>query len=197
MISILIVDDMKLLRESLKFVFEKDDEFKVVGSAENGIQAVEMYIELLPDVVLMDLNMPIYSGYEAIKDIKKLNGDSKILVLTVEDDDKSIYQAFINGADGSILKDIGADDLFEVIKTTYFGKKYVVDCAFYFGNEQVKDLDMGIFKKEELREFTIREKEVLNLLVTGLTNEEIAVILGISTGRTKNIVADLIAKCMV
>lgn len=197
MISILIVDDMKLLRETLKFIFEKDEEFNVIGTAENGIQAVEMYINLSPDIVLMDLNMPIYSGYEAIKDIKKINKNSKILVLTVEGDDKSIYQAFVNGADGYVLKDIGAKDLFEVIKNTYNGEKYAIDCAFYYGNEQINGLSFDNVDRKESKELTSREREVLKLLITGLTNEEIAEILGISTGRTKNIVADLIAKCMV
>lgn len=198
MIKVLIVDDIKILRECLRLTIEKEDEFQVIGCASNGKEAVHMTLELNPDIILMDLNMPIYSGYEAIKDIKALqNNTSKILVLTVEGDEKNITQAFVNGADGYILKDICPEDLSTAIWNTYNGIECIHDSAFNIGSgmmnadpENHGDIYLHV-------KFTAREKEVLELLVEGMTNEEIAEILGISGGRARNIVAELISKCMV
>lgn len=199
MINVLIVDDMKLLRESLKLVIGKDERFYVIGTAGNGLEALDIYAKYQPDLVLMDLNMPIYSGHEAIRDIKKINENAKIIVLSVEGDEANIYKAFANGADGYVLKDIEPDDLFEIIQKTFEGKIHAIDNAFSLGSNYIPDINIGIIHnhQNEKQELTLREKEVLKLVSLGLTNEEIAGVLGISTGRTKNIVADLIAKCMV
>lgn len=198
MINVLIADDMKILRECLRMVINQYIEFKVVGCAENGKEAVEMTMEQKPDVVLMDLNMPIYSGHDAIRDIKAINKDIKILVLSVEGDERNITMAFKNGADGYVLKDIAPEELSTVMKKVYKGEKYALENAFSIGQEIVKIYKNPSEADIYLRvEFTEREKEVLELVMSGMTNEEIASSLGLSVGRARNIVADLISKCMV
>lgn len=192
MISVLIVDDMSLLRDSFKMIIETDKEISVVGLASNGMEALQKFVELLPDVVLMDLSMPIYSGLDAIKDIKNIKKSSKILVLSVEDDEKSIYTAFNNGADGYVFKNIKASDLIDIIKKIHNGESFFKDEAFCFVKNEIENISLN-----NNAELTNREREVFKLVSMGLTNEQIALCLGISCGRIKNIVADLISKFMV
>lgn len=198
MIRILVVDDVKILRECIKITINKDEVLKVVGCASNGQEAVEMTRALKPDVVLMDLNMPIYSGQDAIYDIKSFSPKTKILVLTVEGDEVNIMNAFKNGADGYVLKDIDPSDLFNIIKNAYRGEKYINENAFYisddyiYRNKKIDELD----NKHGIS-LTDREKDVLKFVVEGMTNEEIANEISVSAGRARNIVADLISKFMV
>lgn len=131
MIDVLIVDDMKILRESLKLVISRMEGINVVGCAANGMEAVQMTKALKPSVVLMDLNMPIYSGYDAISEIKAYNDQIKILVLTVEDSEQHITRAFINGADGYVLKDIDVKELETALRRASKNEKYVAMHAFY------------------------------------------------------------------
>ena len=179
-------------------LLEQDEEFTVVGCAQDGREAVEMTSEYHPDVILMDLKMPLYSGFDAIHDIKSCNEAVKILVLTVDADEKSITTAFINGADGYVLKDIAPPELFLLLKKVFMGEKYTSESGFSIGDEIIRDKND---RKEDLTyvqvEFTAREKEVLDLVIVGMTNEEIAGELGISAGRARNIVGELISKCMV
>ncbi len=193
MIKVLIVDDVKILRDCLRIVIEKEPGFTVVGCAKDGKEAVEMSLRLEPDIILMDLNMPVYSGLDAIRDIKILNSNIKILVLTGEDDEKNMAAAFKNGADGYVLKDIDANSLSTVMSNAYYGEGYVHEHAFSIGQETVKT----DHQRPMPFNFTAREKEVLQLVIEGMTNDEISSVLGISSGRVRNIVADLIAKCMV
>lgn len=195
MIDVLIVDDMKILRESLKLVIGRMEGIHVVGCAANGMEAIQMTKDLKPSVVLMDLNMPIYSGYEAIVEIKHFNSRIKILVLTVEDSEEHITRAFINGADGYVLKDLNVEELATAIRKAAKNEKYVATHAFHM-NELV-GIKEGLFLEEDMGldfELTKREKEVVSLVIQGQTNEEISDCLGISVGRARNIVADLISK---
>lgn len=199
MIKVLIVDDMKILRECLKLALESERKFEVVGCAGNGHEAIEFSVTYNPDVILMDLNMPICSGQEAIKAIKAVNKKVKILVLSSDDNGKSMKTAFRNGADGYVLKDIGSDELYQAIISAYNGRKYITLSAFSCG----ADLEIIGAEGDEIEcpdyhiKLTSRERDVLSLIVEGMTNEEIAETLAISAGRARNIVTDLITKYMV
>lgn len=161
MIKVMIVDDMKILRECLKMVIEQDDNFTVVACAANGREAVEMSMLYIPDIILMDLNMPIYSGHDAIKDIKTFNNAIKILVLSVDGDEKNITRAFQNGADGYVLKNIDPMELFAAMKKAFKGEKYVQENAFSIGNETIKveqnQQDSNVYLRVEFTE----EREML------------------------------------
>ncbi len=198
MIDVLIVDDMKILRESLKLVINRMEGINVVGCAANGREAIQLTKELQPMVVLMDLNMPVYSGYEAILEIKRHNEQIKILVLTVEESEEYITKAFINGADGYVLKDINVEELANAIKKAYKNEKYIADHAFHM-NEVSPQKEKNIQSEGDVvvLELTKRENDVLSLVIQGHTNDEIAECLGISVGRSRNIVTDLISKYSV
>lgn len=160
----------------------------------NGLEAIEMTKIFEPDLVLLELNMPIISGYNVIKDIKKINSKIKILVLTLEENEESMNLALQKGADGYFLKNIRFDDLYIILKST-FG-----DSSFYFNNKEFMkegEYNTEIKNVGELKIiFTPREKQVLELVVKGMTNEEIAGRLKISIGRARNIVTELMNKCM-
>lgn len=195
-IKVLIVDDMVILRECLKLVIGQDTELEVVACAGDGREAVNMCLEFKPDVILMDLNMPVYSGHDAIVEIKKLNTDTKILVLSVDGDERNVATALKNGADGYVLKDILPEELFSVIKKAFAGEKYIHEFAFYIKREEVSTTFSTRYGQYSV-ELTEREKEVLDLVVQGMTNEEIGEAIGMSAGRARNIVAELISKFMV
>ena len=168
----------------MKLALEGKRNFEVVGCAGNGYEAIEVSQASNPDVILMDLNMPIYSGQEAIKAIKAVNKSVKILVLSSDDNAKSMKVAFENGADGYVLKDIGSEELYNVIINAYNGKKYVTPSAFNYSEnlETIETKDDAIIAGNDRISLTPREKEVLSLVVEGMTNEEIANSLGIRRG---------------
>ena len=197
MIRILIADDIKILRECLSIAIGNEPGFEVVGCAGDGKEAIELSLKSDPDVILMDLNMPVCTGYDAIREIKRQNPEIKILVLTVEDEEKNMADAFKCGADGYVMKDIGHKELTGAIMSAYNGVKYMNEGAFSIGSETVRADEKRHGDIYLQVNFTAREKEVLSLVTEGMTNEEIAEVLGISAGRVRNIVADLIAKCMV
>lgn len=190
MIKILIADDMQILRDCLKLTIEKDREFFVVGCASNGKEAVEMTAKTSPHIVLMDLNMPIYSGYEAIKEIKKIDENIKVIVLTVEDDEESVIEALENGADDYIFKNVAYEDLSYILRDVNKNRAKKINLEDIYNNGENYRLNSRI-------KFTQREREVLKLVIQGMTNEEIAKILDISVGRARNIVADMMNKSMV
>ncbi len=190
MIKILIADDMQILRDLLKLTIEKDKEFFVVGCASNGKEAIEMATKTSPHIVLMDLNMPVYSGYEAIKEIKKIDENIKVIVLTVEDDEASVVEALKNGADDYIFKNIAYEDLSFILRDANKNRSNKVNLEDIYNNCKSYRLNSKI-------QFTQREREVLKLVIKGMTNEEIAKLLDISVGRARNIVADMMNKSMV
>lgn len=190
MIKILIADDIQILRDCLKLTIEKDKDFFVVGCASNGKEAVEMAVKTCPHIVLMDLNMPQYSGYEAIKEIKKIDENIKIIVLTVEEDETSVAEAIENGADDYLFKNIAYEDLSFILRDVNKKRYKEINIEDIYSNCKKYRVNSKI-------QFTQREREVLKLVVKGLTNEEIARILDISVGRARNIVAELMNKSMV
>ncbi|MGE5628748.1 MAG: response regulator [Solirubrobacterales bacterium] len=194
MVKVLIVDDMIILSECLRIAINQDPELDVVGCAADGKKAVEMSIELQPDIILMDLNMPVYSGNDAIIDIKRIKPEVKIIVLSVDVSERSITNAFINGADGYVLKNIAPKELIVTIKKAVAGERYIQDSAFHINRESASLIESNLPVKVEI---TDREMEVLELVMQGMTNDEIADYVGISTGRARNIVTNLITKYMV
>jgi DNA-binding NarL/FixJ family response regulator len=194
MIKVLLVDDQSLIRQGLKALLELEADLEIVGEAENGKQAVDLSIQLQPDVVLMDIRMPIMDGVAATKEIQKLGLGIKILVLTTFDDDEYIKAALQNGAMGYLLKDTPSEELAVAIRAVHKG---------------YAQLGPGIVKKlvtqfstntptqsppvpPSLAELTPREKEVLQLIATGANNKEIAQQLYISEGTVKNHVTNIL-----
>ncbi|MHB8126155.1 MAG: response regulator transcription factor [Desulfitobacteriaceae bacterium] len=197
MIKVLIVDDQKLLRESLKNIIEHDDEIDVVGCAENGCEALRMCDELLPELVLMDIKMPVCDGVEGTKLIKARYSNIKVIILTTFDDDENVSRALEIGADGYILKDVTPEELILIIKNAAKGfyiisnKTYgTIAKQFNKNNEAVKAdgrSDKGVVLNDT-------ELYILRLIAEGKNNREIASIVFLSEGRVKNIISKMFSK---
>lgn len=196
MIKILLVDDSAILIQSLKVILEQDPEFNIVGFAKNGLEALELCGRVSPDIVLMDVRMPVCNGVEGTKLIKGKYLNIKILVLTTFDDREYIEEAIRNGADGYILKDINDKDLIAAIKSTASGFSIIHGSVFQTLKNQIKPSweekpDQSQSPEGNLTE---REREIIGLIIDGLSNKEIAVALEISEGTARNTISGILAK---
>lgn len=192
MIRVLLVDDQSIVREGLSSLLQTHPDLEIVGEAENGKVAVERSLVLRPDVVLMDIRMPIMDGIAAIRVLAKEAPEIKILVLTTFDDDQYVSQAMAWGAQGYLLKDTPSADLAQAIRSIHQGYTQLGPGLFAktmspshpVTNDSNAELPATI--PPELAELTAREKEVLQLIATGYSNREIATELYITERTVKN-----------
>lgn len=186
-IRLLIVDDHAVVRQGLQMFLRLDHELEIIGEAVNGHQAIELVEELKPDIVLMDLLMPIMGGVEAIGIIRRDFPDSEVIALTSVLEDKAVIEAVRAGAIGYLLKDTEADELIRAIKAAAAGQVQLSPQAAERLMREVRAPD----SPESLTE---RETEVLRLLATGLANKEIAQTLIIGEKTVKTHVSNILAK---
>ncbi len=189
MIRILIVDDHLVVREGLRTILEIAPDLDPVGEASGGAEAVELAGELLPDVVLMDLRMPGVDGIEAIKQIKALHPAVEVVILTTYDDDEYIVRGLRAGARGYLLKDTGRRVLFETIRAAARGESLLpsaVVTKVVAHLAEPKSVEAGIL--------SAREMQVMELLVQGATNKEIAARLHIVERTVKAHVTSILNK---
>ena len=195
MINILIVEDDRDVRLSLKNILTIDPEFCVIGEAENGLEAVGLARNLLPDLILMDIRLPELDGLEATKRIKAFceaeNKDIKILVLSTFFDDDLVLKAQEYGVDGYLLKGLSSVKLVSAIKNTFNGL-VTLDRIIY--EKQNRQAINGVSKKSELSVLTNTELNILKLIVNGKNNAEIAAELFLSEGTVKNNVSNMLSK---
>jgi DNA-binding NarL/FixJ family response regulator len=196
MIKVLIVDDQKLLRETLKYFIEQGKAIEVIGSAENGAEAIQLCKDLHPDLVLMDIFMPLSDGLTSTKMIKELYPEIKVLILTIMDDEQHITEALESGADGYVLKDVAPEELIQVIHNIMQGfvifSKKIHESILHRNKPDSGNIDIQegpgniILKEKELR--------ILELIAEGKNYREIATILYLSEGRIKNIISELLSR---
>jgi len=190
-LKILIVDDDALIRDSLKILLGLEDDIEVVGSASNGQEAFDLVREKGPDIVLMDIRMPIMDGVLGTKLIKENFRDIKVVILTTFKDDEYIKEAVKNGAEGYILKNQSSDSIVEGLRAVYKGntvfEKDVVNVITSMFENKKK-------KKPEDFNLTEREVEILTLLSEGLSNKEIAEKMFLSDGTVRNYITTLLEK---
>src|SRR3990172_1261375 len=189
-ISVLIVDDHEVVRRGLTSFLEVQDQLEVKGEAENGEEAIKAVQELRPDVVLMDLVMPGMDGIEAIRRMKKLVPDIRIIVFTSFAENDKVFPAIEAGVDGYLLKDTAPADLVKAIESAYAGNPTLHP-------EVAQKLMMRVSNRSSLpatQTLTQREMEILELLAKGLTNDGIAEKLFISVTTVKTHVHNILRK---
>ena len=190
MIRLLIVDDQAAVRDGLAVMLDLDPDITVVGTAANGAEAVAAVAELAPEVVLMDLNMPVMGGAEATGALRESHPELPVVVLTTFDDDDSILAALRAGARGYLTKDADRATIIQAVRGAHAGNA-ILDPAV-----QLRLLDLAGRKPVERPgvDLTAREREVLDLIGEGLRNAEIARRLFISEATVKTHINNLFAK---
>ena len=186
-IRILIADDHSVVRQGLKMFLALDPELEVIGEAENGAEAVKLAGELQPDVVLMDLLMPVMDGITAIENIRATLPDVEVLAVTSVLEDTAVIRAIRAGAIGYMLKDTQADELCRAIKAAAAGQVQLSPKA-------AARLMNEVQSPPSPEDLTERETDVLVLLATGLSNKEIAYQLGIGEKTVKTHVSNILGK---
>lgn len=185
-IRILIVEDQRIVREGLIALFEDEPGIAIVGEAAHGEQAIGMFEQLRPDVVLMDLQMPVMDGAEATRHIRQQFPDARILVLTTYATDEFIFKALRAGAQGYLLKDASADELIAAVEAVHAGQTQLSPAV---AARLVAGVGGG-----SAEPLTPRELEVLTLMGQGLSNSEIAGRLIIAPRTAKVHVQNILAK---
>lgn len=186
-ICILIADDHAVVRQGLRMFLETDADFEVVGEAENGEDAVQLAGELQPDIVLMDLIMPVMDGITAISRIRRQYPDVEVIALTSVLDDGSIFGAIRAGAIGYLLKDTKADRLISAVKSAVAGQ---VQLSPQVAERLLREVDLP----DVIEPLTEREIDVLRMLAAGCSNKEIARDLNIGEKTVKTHVSSILSK---
>jgi DNA-binding NarL/FixJ family response regulator len=186
-IRLVLADDHWVVRQGLGMFLARDPEFEVIGEAEDGAAALKLARQLKPDVVVMDLLMPIMDGIAATAAIRQQAPGVEVLVLTTSLDDDKVVGALRAGAIGYVIKDMHGDELKEAIRAAAAGRVHLSPQAAAKLLREVRVTDTP-------EPLTDREKEVLRLIALGLANKEIAARLGIGSGTVKTHVSNLLAK---
>ena len=192
MYSILIIDDHPLIRRGIKDLVCMDEHFQVIGESDNGTNGLELAISLQPDIILLDLNMDKMDGLQTLQAMKSADIDSRIIILTVSDNEKDIVATLRAGADGYLLKDMEPEDMLERLNQVVKGHIVL--------SQKVSELvvrglhEESRMESREEADLTKREEEILSLIAKGLSNKLIARKLDIVEGTVKVHVKHLLRK---
>lgn len=193
-IKIVIADDHVLIREGIKQILELEEDIIVIGQTGNGEEAIEIALELEPDIILLDINMPKVNGIETLRRFKDLGIETRVIILTIHEEKEYILETMKLGAAGYMLKDSDADSLIKGIKNVALGGKYIqpsIEHLVRISNEH-DILENEDFERIDL--LTKREYEVLLLIAEGLNNKNIGTRLYISEKTVKNHVSNILKK---
>lgn len=190
-IKVLIADDHPVVREGLFAMLNRQPDFKVIGEAKDGVEAVEMARRLEPDVVLMDLRMPGVDGVEAMRQIRSTNPDIKFIILTTYSDDEYIFSGIEAGARAYLLKDAPREELFKAIRAVYKGESLIQPVVASRLIDRFAELSRKAPSGEQLTE---RELEILQLMAKGAANKEISAQLSIAESTVKTHISNIFQK---
>ncbi|GAB1595406.1 response regulator [Lysobacter claricitrinus] len=193
-IRVMLVDDQNLVRQGVRSLLALAEGIDVIGEAADGRQAVEQIPQMNPDVVLMDMRMPVMSGLEAVQTLARLGQLPPTIILTTFDDDQLVLAGIKAGAKGYLLKDVSLDQLVGAIQTVADGGSLVqpaVTQRLLSGLEHMRNDFVSLDRPDPLTE---RETEILRLMAGGFSNKEIANSLGVAEGTIKNHVSNILSK---
>jgi DNA-binding NarL/FixJ family response regulator len=195
-IRILIVDDQSLFRESLQAYLGMQPDYAVVGEACNGEEALRLTGRLKPDVILMDVRMPVMDGVEATRLMHEAHPACKVIMLTTFDDDEYVFEALRNGASGYLLKDTPAEKLFEAVRAVTHGESFIQPSIQSKVLAEFARMAKQMPSKQAVlvEPLSRRELEILRLVAAGASNREIASRLYIAEGTVKNHVTSILGK---
>ena len=189
--KVMIADDHSLIREGIKQLLEFDGSIQVVAEAANGIECLDILEDSIPDILLLDINMPEKNGLEVLIEIKKKEYDVKVLILTVHNELEYLLKAVDIGVDGYILKDSKSAELKRAIQSVLSGENYIQASLIPALNNRLANRDID---KDKIDLLTSRELEVLIQVASGMINKEIATSLNISERTVKNHVSNIFKK---
>ena len=195
-IRILIADDQTLMRDGLKTIFELEDDMEVAGVAKNGLEAYEMTAALRPDIVLMDIRMPVMDGVESVRLIKKDFPSTVVIMLTTFDDDEFVIRALQFGASGYLLKDIQGNRLIEAVRDGASGNMLIPSNIASKLAARLSQIppEKNPQDKSAIPELSERETEITRLMAKGYSNRQIASALHLSEGTIKNYISSIYNK---
>ncbi|MCX7843116.1 MAG: response regulator transcription factor [Clostridia bacterium] len=187
----MVVDDQPIIRDGLKMVLSLCSDIDVAAIAANGEEAVRLCEKISPDVVLMDIRMPVMDGVQATKLIKERYPQIKVIILTTFNDDEFIFDALKNGASSYLLKDMASEEIINTIKVIYSGGTVL--------HNDVAEKVMGKLAKAPEKPpaeqgLTQRELEIAKLIAEGMSNKEIAAKLYLTEGTVKNHISSILSK---
>lgn len=194
MIRVLLVDDQTLVRKGVKSLLALAPAIEVIGEAADGQQAVEFIAEVKPDVVLMDMRMPVKSGLEAIQELSVNGNLPPTIILTTFDDDELVLAGIKAGARGYLLKDVSLEQLVEAIEVVSKGGSLVQPAMTQRLLSGLEGLNNQFVSLDRPDPLTDRETEILRLMAGGFSNKEIANSLHVAEGTIKNHVSNILSK---
>ena len=193
-IRVLLVDDQRLMRDGLRTLLELEPDLAVVGEASNGQEAVQIYGELQPQVVLMDIRMPVMNGVEATERLCQDWPDAKIIILTTFDDDEYVFDGIRAGAKGYLLKDVSGEELATAVRAVAGGSALLGSSVAQRVLAQFAGLAPAKLAAALPEPLSDRELEILQLIAEGFSNPEIAARLFLAEGTVKNYVSNILQK---
>ncbi|WP_307833349.1 response regulator transcription factor [Pimelobacter simplex] len=193
-VRVVVVDDQELFRRGLTMLLGIEDGIDVVGEASNGIDGVSLVVSSVPDVVLLDVRMPKQSGIEACVAIKEAVPMTKIIMLTVSDDEADLYEAVKSGASGYLLKDSSIEEVAQGIRVVADGQSLISPSMAAKLIDEFKTMSKPDRTAGPALKLTERELEVLRFVARGLSNRDVAAQLAISENTVKNHVRNILEK---
>jgi len=194
MIRVLLVDDQRLMREGLQTLLSLEEDIIVVAEAENGQQALHAFAEHAPDVVLMDIRMPVMNGVTATQRLLEEHPQARIIILTTFDDDDYVFDALRAGALGYLLKDVSGSELASAIRTVSGGGALIEPSVARKVLAEFSRLPNNIPSEIPDSTMSKREREILSLIAQGMSNKQIAGRLFLAEGTVKNYVSSILQK---
>jgi DNA-binding NarL/FixJ family response regulator len=180
-VNIVIADDHPVYRKGLiQVIREEIENFKIVGEAANGSEALKMIIELKPEIAVLDIDMPLKNGFEVVREVNNLNGASRFIFLTMYKEEKIFDEALSLGAMGYLVKDSALNEISECLQTVYQGDYYISPSISGYLVNRLKKRDGMKSKQPSVNDLSITERKVIKMIAENKTSNEIAEILFIS-----------------